>query len=122
MKRTFAILIVALIGCLAAHTQSKSPKTPEGIPRTPDGKPNLTGIYEWPKSNDEKCTCSATIFDKKAIGPLKPGGEPLFENPNGDPRHDEPRDFCMPAGFPSGMLAAYAIQIFQSKEYFVLVH
>ena len=72
MKRTLAILTVAMIGCLAAQTQSKSPKTPEGIPRTPDGKPNFTGIYEWPKSRAaSKCTCSATIFDKKAIGAVE---------------------------------------------------
>ena len=100
-------LSVALMGCLAAQTQSK---------------PNFTGIYEWPKSTGDQCECSATIFDKKSIGALKPGGEPFFEKPNGDPRHDEPRDFCMPAGFPSGMLAAYAIQIFQSKEYLSLIH
>jgi hypothetical protein len=116
MKVQIVLLIaVVLVGSLAAQTPGKTHKTAEG-------KPDFTGIYEWAKSTGDKCSCSATIFDKKSIGPLKAGGEPFFEKPTGDPRHDEPRDFCMPAGFPSGMLAAYAVQIFQSKTYFVLVH
>ena len=71
--------------------------------KMPDGKPNFSGTYEWPKAvGGEQCRCSATIFDRKLFAPLKPGGEPFIEPHNGDPRHDEPRDFCMPAGFPSG--------------------
>jgi hypothetical protein len=117
MTRPVALisLLLAAMGCVGAQT-------PAATPHVVGGKPNFTGIYEWPKSTGEQCDCSATIFDRKSIGPLKPGGEAFFEKPTGDPRHDEPRDFCMPAGFPSGMLAAYAVQIFQSKDYFVLVH
>ena len=40
------------------------------------------------------------MFDRKNFAPLKPGGEAFLEPRTGDPRHDEPRDFCMPAGFP----------------------
>ena len=47
---------------------------------------------------------------------------PFFEPPTGDPRHDEPREFCMPAGFPSGMLSANAVQFVQNKNYLVIVH
>jgi hypothetical protein len=91
--------------------------------RTADGKPDFSGIYEWPKaSSGERCRCSATIFDKTLFPPLKPGGEALYEQPNGDPRHDEPRNFCMPAGFPSGMLSANAVQLVQNKNYLVIVH
>ena len=70
----------------------------------------------------ERCRCSATIFDRKNFAPFKPGGEAFFEPRNGDPRHDEPRDFCMPAGFPSGILSANAMQFFQTKDYLVMVH
>ena len=95
----------------------------KGIPRTPEGKPNFSGTYEWPKAlSGEQCRCSATIFDRKLFAPLKPGGEPFYEPPTGDPHHDEPRDFCMPAGFPSGMLSANAMQFFQTKDYLIIVH
>jgi hypothetical protein len=94
------------------------------MPRTAEGKPDFSGIYEWPKASAaERCRCSATIFDRNIFLPLlKPGGEPIYEPPNGDPRHDEPRNFCMPAGFPSGMLSANAVQFVQNKNYLVIVH
>ena len=95
----------------------------KGMPRTADGKPDFSGVYEWPKSNDgDRCRCSATVFDHKKFAPFKPGGMPFFEPPTGDPRHDEPREFCMPAGFPSGMLSANAVQFVQNKNYLVIVH
>ena len=93
------------------------------IPRASDGKPNFSGTFEWPKAaNGVRGKSSATVFDKNAFAPLKPGGEPFLEPRTGDPRHDEPRDFCMPAGFPSGMLSANAMQFFQTKDYLVMVH
>jgi hypothetical protein len=118
-------LVFTLIAC-AAIAQNPGPtksNAPAGTPRTPEGKPNFSGTYEWPKSiGGEQCRCSATVFDRKSFAPLKPGGEPFFEAHTGDPRHDEPRDFCMPAGFPSGMLSANAMQFFQTKDYLIMVH
>jgi hypothetical protein len=96
---------------------------PKGFPRTAEGKPSFSGTYEWPKAmSGEQCRCSATIFDRKLFAPFKPGGEPFYEPHTGDPRHDEPRDFCMPAGFPSGMLSANAMQFFQTRDYLIMVH
>lgn len=91
--------------------------------RTADGKPDFSGVYEWPKaSSGERCRCSATIFDRNLLAPFKPGGEPFYEPRTGDPRHDEPRAYCMPAGFPSGMLSANAVQFTENKDYLVMVH
>src|SRR5262249_16182822 len=93
------------------------------FPRTSDGKPDFNGTLEWRKAvAAEKGKSSATIFDRKKFAPFKPGGEPFLEPRTGDPKHDEPRDFCMPAGFPSGMLSANAMQFFQTKSYLVIVH
>src|SRR6476660_81292 len=113
MKKTICFLLIAIAAAIPGMAQ----------PKTPEGKPNFSGTWEWPKSpGNEQCRCSATIFDRKFFAPLKPGGEAFLEPRTGDPRHDEPRDFCMPAGFPSGILSAYAMQFFQSKDYLVMVH
>ena len=94
------------------------------VKRMADGKSDFTGIYEWPKglAGTDQCRCSATIFDRKAFAPLKPGGELFLEPRTGVPSHDEPRDFCMPAGFPAGMLSANAMQFFQTGNYLTIVH
>jgi hypothetical protein len=57
------------------------------------------------------------------MAPFKPGGEALFLEPRtGDPRRDEPRAYCMPSGFPSGMLAPYPVQILQTDDWMMMVH
>ena len=74
------------------------------------------------RSGAKRGRSSATTFDESVFPPLKPGGEPFIEPRTGDPRHDEPRDYCMPAGFPAGMLSGNAMQFFQTKDYLVMVH
>jgi len=121
-----AFIVFAGLSVTLANFQGQSNKAPAsmGVRRTADGKPDFNGIYEWPKpmAGAEICHCSATIFDRKFFAPLKSGGEAFLEPRTGDPRHDEPRDFCMPAGFPSGMLSAYPVQFSQTKDYLVMVH
>ena len=98
--------------------------TPAGIPRAADGKPDFSGTYQWPTymPGDERGRSNATVFDRKRFAPFKPGGEPFYEPRTGEPRHDEPRDFCMPAGFPASILSGNAMQFFQTKNYLVMVH
>jgi hypothetical protein len=87
-------------------------------------KPDFSGIYEWPKAlaGAEHGKGSATIFDRRNFAPLKPGGEAFLEPRTGDPRHDEPRDFCMPAGMIAGMLSANAVRFVQNKQFLVIAH
>jgi len=93
-------------------------------PRTPDGKPDFNGTYQWPTylPGQERGRSAATVFDRKNFAPFRPGGENFIEPRTGDPRHDEPRDFCLPAGFPGSILSGNAMQLFQTKTYLVIVH
>jgi hypothetical protein len=120
-KPTFAAVVVCV--SLAAGTTSLIAQDAVSQPRTADGKPDFSGIYEWPKAiSGERGGGSATVFDRSKFAPFKPGGEPFLEPRTGDPRHDEPRDFCLPAGFPSGMLSANAVRFVQSKTFLVMAH
>lgn len=117
---------VAVFAVLALTTASGFAQiaisAPQSQPRTADGKPDFSGIYEWPKAVSGESGVPATIFDRKNFAPFKPGGEAFLEPRTGDPRHDEPRDFCLPAGFPSGMLSASAVRFVQNKTFLVMAH
>src|SRR6187399_1897023 len=119
-----ALVVGALCTIPAVSAQNTPSQSAGAVPRTADGKPDFSGTYQWPTylPDAERGRSNATIFDRKRFAPLKPGGEAFFEPRTGDPRHDEPRDFCMPAGFPGGMLSANAMQFFQTKNHLVMVH
>jgi hypothetical protein len=118
-----AMLFTPAISAQSTIASAAAPKSAAAT-RTAGGKPDFTGIYQWPTAlpGSERGKGSATIFDRKNFAPLKPGGEAFLEPRTGDPRHDEPRDFCMPAGFPAGMLTANAMHWFQTKDYLTMVH
>src|SRR5436190_18352702 len=123
------VLLALAVACpcglsLMTGLDAQQSATPASIPSTADGKTDFTGTYQWPTylPGDERGRSSATVYDRKRFAPLRPGGEAFLEPRTGDPRHDEPRDYCMPAGFPGGMLSANAMQFFQTKNYLVMVH
>ena len=125
LKRTIHLAVLALstVCAYGVVTSAQNTAAP-AVPRTAEGKPDFTGTYQWPTylQGDERGRSSATVFDRKRFAPLKPGGEAFLEPRTGVPRHDEPRDFCLPAGFPGGMLSGNAMQFFQTKTYLVMVH
>jgi hypothetical protein len=103
-----------------AAQQAAATATSTQIPRAADGKPDFTGMWDNPKPPTGGGP--ATVFDKSQMAPFVPGGEALFFEPRtGDPRHDEPRAFCMPSGFPSAFLGPYPIQIIQTPQTLVMV-
>ena len=117
--------VVALaLACVAGLIRSERRRSaaPRRVPPTASrtspalisGRPIFPG--------GERGRSNATTFDRKNFAPLKPGGEAFLEPRTGDPRHDEPRDFCMPAGFPGGILSGNAMQFFQTKDHLVMVH
>jgi hypothetical protein len=95
-------------------------KAPPPPPRLPGGKLDFSGFWDGPVGKNRLPWLQLFSADKMA--PLKPGGEPLYEMHNGDPRHDEPRDFCMPSGFPWGFLEPFPIQMVQTSKYLVMIH
>ena len=102
----------------AVHGQTRTPTA--ATPRQSDGKPDFSGFWDYPRPANSNVI--PTTFDKAKMAPFVSGGEALFYEPRtGEPRHDEPRAFCMPSGFPSAFLGPYPIQIVQTPKYMVMV-
>ena len=112
-----SVLAAALVlAAVAASARAQD------VPRMPDGKPDFSGIYTPPATVNATGPRGNLIFNADKMAPLKPGAESLlYEARNGDPRHDEPRAMCLPAGFPSGMLYILPIQIVQNPNYVVII-
>jgi hypothetical protein len=127
-SRRSAISIVGALAALIAWTfawnlvtwaQSRSSGGSNQLPRIADGKPDFSGMWDNPKEPGARG--AATVFNRAKMAPFVPGGEALFYEPRtGDPRHDEPRAFCMPSGFPSAFLGPYPVQFIQTPQHLVM--
>ena len=112
--------VLAFTAALLALAPASAQSTAGAGPRMPNGKPDFSGFWSSPAKPGKEA--GGNNFTKEKFPPFKPGGEALFYEPRtGDPRHDDPRAFCMPSGFPTGFFAPYAIQMVQSKDYLVIV-
>jgi hypothetical protein len=115
-----AVLAVIALTVIASQLVCAQPQPASNqIPRAADGKPDFSGMWDNPK--EAGAPGAATVFNRAKMAPFVPGGEALFYEPRtGDPRHDEPRAFCMPSGFPSAFLGPYPVQIIQTPQYLVM--
>src|SRR5262245_16694387 len=117
MKASYVSSALAAVIMLAAATANA-----QDVPRMADGKPDFSGIYTPPSTVNATGPRGNLIFNADKMAPVKPGAEGLlYEARNGDPRHDEPRAMCLPAGFPSGMLYILPIQIVQNPKSIVII-
>ena len=111
--------VIALTVSASQLVRAQAQPASNQIPRAADGKPDFSGMWDNPKEAGAKG--AATVFNRAKMAPFIPGGEALFYEPRtGDPRHDEPRAFCMPSGFPSAFLGPYPVQIIQTPQYLVM--
>lgn len=126
MKKPLVLGLLAM-ACALAAAQSTVVKAPP-IPRLPNGKPNFTGVWAGPAFTHlvgpgDTDTPRVTNFDRKKMAPFLPGAEARFlQPPNGDPRHDDPTELCLPDGHPREALAPYATQIVQTQDTVVFLY
>ena len=118
LRATLAVLAAAAVVSLASAS-IQGQDGAQAVPRAADGKPDFSGFWDNPHTPGGSLV---TVFDESKFAPFVPGGEALFYEPRtGDPRHDEPRAYCMPSGFPSGFFGPYPIQIVQTPDWLVMV-
>jgi hypothetical protein len=110
---------VTVEGTTAAPAASAS--SPRPVPRTADGKPDLSGVYDWTGGGGGRGRGAPPEPGGLPTTPtLKPGAE-KFRVQRG-PEDTGQYATCMPPGVPQTFSVPYAFQIVQTPSTVVILH
>src|SRR5436309_12216679 len=121
MRKNIGLIFLGMAALAGLSLPIPGASAAQAISRTAEGKPEFSGFWSWPTTVNPTGPRGTGIFNKDKMAPVKPGAESLlYHARTGDARKDEPRSACLPSGFPSGMLYALPVQVFQTPKYLVI--